>query len=118
VTFHRSGGCPFRVDTVEKVFLRPEQIFPEALARPSKKLFRGTHDQSDFQPAVFVSSPEGAGLWNAGFDRRARTNFGQFVFGFFDSIGQQETSGSLARRTQLELRMPSHPHNFGLLSSP
>jgi hypothetical protein len=78
--------CRLRVDTVEKVFLRPEQIFPEALARPSKKLFRGTHDQSDFQPAVFVSSPEGAGLWNAGFDRRARTSFGQFVFGFFDSI--------------------------------
>jgi hypothetical protein len=30
-------------------------------------------------------------LWNAGFDRRARTSFGQFVFGFFDSIDPKAT---------------------------
>lgn len=71
----------------KKHFFEAEQIFPETLTRRSKNDVGGHVINQILQPAVFVSSLKGAGLWNAEFGGRARTIFGRFVFDFFDSIG-------------------------------
>jgi hypothetical protein len=52
----RVRQCPLWVDTVEKVCFSERTKFSRGTGASIRKLYRGTHSQTDFQPAAFVSS--------------------------------------------------------------
>ena len=72
----------------------------------SPKIMGGSHHQLDFQPAAFVSSLQGVGLPNIGFDGRTAKFCRPPGFEFFNSIGQKQTSISalVIFRSRSEIR--------------
>jgi hypothetical protein len=83
---NRTSNVRFREDCVAKLFLGVGTKFSSAADALVGKSCGGSHDQSDFQRAAFVSSLRGIGLPNIGFDRCAAKFYRQFIFEFCNTI--------------------------------
>jgi hypothetical protein len=77
-----SGEVPRQslTDTVEKVDFFKWTKFSRGAGAFVRKLYGGTHEQSHFQPAGFVTSLQGIRVATAGFDGSAARFYRHFLF--------------------------------------
>jgi hypothetical protein len=74
-------------DCVAKLFLGVRINFFRGAGALILKSRGGSHDQSDFQPATFVSSLQGIGLPKTRFDGHAANSCRHLIFEFCNTIG-------------------------------
>jgi hypothetical protein len=67
------------------------QIFPGALVRSLENYVGGSHEQSDFRPAAFVSSLQGIVSPKIHFDGQIAKFFRTLIFEFCNTIGHKQT---------------------------
>jgi hypothetical protein len=72
--------CQLSADTVEKVDFSKCAKFSRGAGAFVRKLYGGTHEQSHFQPAGFVTSLQGIRVATAGFDGSAARFYRHFLF--------------------------------------
>ena len=81
----KSVGC--WADCVVKLFLGVRTKFSRGAGALIFKSCGGSHDQSDFQPAAFVSSLQGIGSRKPRFDGHAAKFCRHLIFEFCNTIG-------------------------------
>jgi hypothetical protein len=91
------------VDCVAKLFLGVGTKFSRGAGALISKSCGGSHDQSDFQPAAFVSSLQGIGLPKTHFDGRAAKFCRHLIFEFCNTIGQKRPIRDIAAAFALHL---------------
>jgi hypothetical protein len=88
----------FSPDCVAKLFLGVRAKFFRGAGALARKLCRGSHEESDFQPAAFVSSIRGIVSPKTRFDGRATKFCRPLIFEFCNTIHPIETNS--LRRTK------------------
>src|SRR5271169_3926196 len=83
---HRRRGC-FNPDCVAKLFFGVCANFSRGAGAFARKLCRGSHKQSDFRPAAFVSSLLGIVSPKILLDGQIAKFFRTLIFQFCNTIG-------------------------------
>jgi hypothetical protein len=75
------------VDCVAKLFFGVRANFSRGAGAFARKLRRGSHEQSDFQPGAFVGSLQGIVLPKIHFDGKIAEFSHPLIFEFCNTIG-------------------------------
>jgi hypothetical protein len=78
---------PLLADIVAKLFFGVRADFSRGTGALARKLCRGSHEESDFQLAAFVSSIRGIVSPRTRFDGRATKFCWTLIFEFCNTIG-------------------------------
>jgi hypothetical protein len=94
---HRRRGC-FTPDCVAKLFFRVCANFSRGAGAFARKLCRGSHERSDFQPAAFVSSLLGIVSPKIHFDGQIAKFPRALIFEFCNTIPHKAAAATVRHR--------------------